>query len=36
MDKEGNYPLIIFEETEKFIKALSENDNKKSFNEKVD
>ena len=34
MDKEGNYPLIIFEETEKFIKALSEGDNKKSFNEK--
>ena len=36
MDKEGNYPIIIFEETEKFIKGLSEVDNKKSFNEKVD
>jgi hypothetical protein len=36
MDKEGKYPIIILEETEKFIKALNEGDNKKSFNEKVD
>ena len=35
MDKEGNYPIVVFDETEKFINSYN-TDNKKSFEIKVD
>ena len=35
MDKEGNYPIVVFDETVKLINSYN-NDNKKSFEIKVD